>query len=82
MAGPLPILTPSSPRHAGVALRERLHHHRGVVGGSPVGGRGKAKPRGDGPVWRPAGGDGFESGPQAAACAIEGRRPRNEGPAQ
>ena len=78
MAGPLPILT----RHAGVALRERLHHHRGVVGGGPVGGRGKAKPRGDGPARRPAGEGWLESGQQAAACAIERRRPRNEGPAR
>ena len=73
MAGPLPIRT----RHAGVALRERLHHHRGVVGGSPVEGRGRGhaegeSPRGDGPARSPAGGDGLESGPQAAACAIEG----------
>ena len=83
MAGPLPIST----RQPGVALRERLHHHRGIVGGGPTGGRGRGRtggerPLGDGPARSSASGDRFESGPQAAACAIQGRHPRNEGPAR
>ena len=77
-AGPLPIRT----RHVGVVLRERLHHHRGIVGGSPVGSRAEGRPEGRGREgmarrgvrrWRP-----IRVRPQAAAFAIRGRRPPNE----
>ena len=83
MAVPLPIRT----RHAGVALRERLHHHGGSVGDGPVGGRGRGRYGEETPRVRARRGvppveTDSRSGLQAVACAIQGRCPRSEGAAR
>ncbi len=84
MAGPL---SPIRTRQTGVALRERPHHHKGMVGGGPVGAEDDTTPleRGrEGMARRglPLVETDSRSRLQAAACAIRGRSPRSEGVAQ